>query len=157
MESFDDRMRRNLADIFSPGGAQPRPIGRDQHIHPFTITATDTKGSLQIDISWVNDRIPRHFRDSSIQQTVEPLLAGIFASAIHSACERIQSELVTASQVQAMIAETLVGSFDHMTKTIPAFATFLEESQGVINTFPDAKPTLYCYSWADTFKMLDGE
>lgn len=156
MGYLKERMKRIRSQLKEDLELSYEPKGTRIEVFPFVMDiVVDDRSNLNIQVSWVNKRIPLHFKDNPhVRPIIEPLLAGAIQGALLSIKENMSyaeySELKFVQYVRDIINGILYG----LRGKVKEFDEFLNISQSIHNAFPSEGVIHYHVSWDDTYKQL---
>ena len=150
-ESFIERMRR-IRNEMTDTPTQPTSVTKSFEVFPFKVDMVMEKNSMELQINWVSAKIPYHFQHSNLRMVVEPLLAGVFASAVESVSEILQHSPMIPDEAVTHLHQTIHDTLHDLQGTVKPYAQFVEQSHHLVETFPDAISTPYYYDWEELYK-----
>lgn len=156
MGYLNDRMKRIRSELKHDLELSYKPKGTRIEIFPFVMDTTiDDHCNMNVQLSWINKRIPLHFKDNPhVRSIVEPLLAGAVQGALSSIKENTQYTGYSEPQFVQYVRDIMNGILHGLRGKVRDFDAFFTIAQNIHNSFPDAGVVEYQVSWDDTYKQL---
>lgn len=152
-ESFIERMRRIRNEMTDTSTIQPTSVTKSFDVFPFKVDMVIENTSMELQIHWVSVKIPYYFQHSNLRTVVEPLLTGVFASAIDFISNLMQHNPMTSDEAVTRLHQNIHGTLHDLQGKVKPYSQFVEQSHHIVETFPDASSTPYYYDWEELYKV----